>query len=45
MAMTQCNDVELLLQSMDPSKFSTYHTFIRALILEGMSGYNLTFED
>ena len=45
MATTQYTDLELLLKEMDPSKYSSYHAFMRALILEGISGYNLTFEE
>ena len=33
-----------ILDTIEPSKFKTYQDFIRALILEGISGHHLTFD-
>ena len=45
MATTQSTEIERLLASVDHTKFSSYQAFMRALILEGISWNNLSFED
>ena len=43
--MTPSTEVDTILQNIEPSKFTTYHQlFMRALILEAISGHNLTFD-
>lgn len=42
--MTPSAEVDTIPQNIKPSKFTTYHHFMRALILEAISGHNLTFD-
>lgn len=42
--MTPSTEVDTILQNIEPSKFTTYHQFMRALILEAISGHNLTVD-
>ena len=45
MATTPCTNMDTLLKKLDPGKFSSYHEFIRALLIEGLANTEFTFDE
>ena len=45
MATTPCTNMDTLLKKLDPGKFSSYHEFHRALLIEGLANTEFTFEE
>ena len=43
--MTPSTEVDTLLRRMDPGQFFSYQEFMRGLILEAISGHDLTFDE
>lgn len=40
----QCINMDQLLKRIKPSEFSSYEEFIQALLIEGLSNYDMTFD-
>ena len=45
MATTPCSNMDTFLKKWDLGKFSSYHEFIHALLIEGLANTEFTFDE